>query len=76
MDAFVANSELSGPNPIWFNDGAGTFVMGQSLGSSVRADVALEDLDGDGDLDAFVANWWGQGNKIWANDGMGFFSDS
>jgi len=34
--------------------------------------VALGDVDGDGDLDAFVANV-GQVNRVWENDGSGTF---
>jgi hypothetical protein len=37
--------------------------------------VALGDVDGDGDLDVFVANN-GQANRVWVNDGSGGFSDS
>ena len=47
----------------------------QALGNSNSQDVSLGDLDGDGDLDAFVANW-PQPNKIWLNDGNGTFTDS
>jgi len=35
----------------------------------------LGDVDGDGDLDAFVANR-GQGNVVWLNDGTGMYIDS
>ena len=35
----------------------------------------MGDVDGDGDLDAFVANY-SQGNKVWLNDGSGVFTDS
>ena len=48
---------------------------GQNLGMWVSRDVALGDLDGDGDLDAVVANS-GAGNRVWLNDGTGFFTDS
>jgi hypothetical protein len=48
---------------------------GQNLGSSSSFGVALGDLDGDGDLDAFVANAY-QPNKVWLNDGNGAFTDS
>jgi hypothetical protein len=38
--------------------------------------VALGDVDGDGDLDALIANWVGQANQVWVNDGSGLFTDS
>ncbi|MBU1537941.1 VCBS repeat-containing protein [Myxococcota bacterium] len=55
---------------------SGLFVdSGQSLGSYKSRSVSLGDLDGDGDLDAFVANEY-QGNRVWLNDGSGNFTDS
>jgi len=36
--------------------------------------VSLADLDGDGDIDAYVVN--GQANKVWLNDGAGNFTDN
>ena len=36
--------------------------------------MALGDLDGDGDLDAFVGNRGA--DQVWLNDGKGSFSDS
>ncbi len=67
LDAFVAN--LSGPNIVWLNNGAGVFNdSGQSLGSSSDSGgVAMGDVDGDGDLDAFIGNWPDQANKVWLN---------
>ena len=37
--------------------------------------MSLGDLDGDGDLDAFVANL-DEANRVWLNDGSGNFTDS
>lgn len=57
---------------------AGTFSdSGQLLGSSDSEGVALGDLDGDGDLDAFVTNFYTfPANKVWLNDGTGLFTDT
>ena len=47
----------------------------QLLGNSSSFGLDLADLDGDGDLDTFVANN-NQPNKVWVNDGDGTFTDS
>lgn len=75
-------------NTIWFNDGSGGFTnSGQLLGRDGTVMAALGDLDGDGNLDIFEANSSSmtdtqggmdrnQPNKVWLNDGSGFFADS
>ena len=85
LDAFVANNQFIGPPPnrVWINQGgvqaggAGTFLdSGQALGDGQSAAVALGDLDGDGDVDAFVGNLFNgtdAANRIWLNDGTGTF---
>lgn len=63
-------------NPLQAADGDLVFIdSGQALGNSSSRDVALADLDDDGDLDAFVANA-GTANRVWLNNGNGIFSDS
>jgi hypothetical protein len=78
LDAFVGNGGPYGAyaNKVWFNDGAGLFAdSGQALGSGATGSVALGDVDGDGDLDAFVGDR-DAGNRVWLNDGSGTFADS
>jgi hypothetical protein len=82
LDAFVGNTQSNvetdrndEPNEVWFNDGQGMFSdSGQLLGRQRSYGVALGDVDGDGDLDALVAN---EGmDELWLNDGSGLFSPS
>ncbi len=62
---------------MYMNQGDGSFTdSGQHLGNFSSNDVALGDLDGDGDLDAFVANLEDQPNTVWLNNGAGVFVDS
>jgi hypothetical protein len=83
LDALVTNNGEESDNApvLWLNDGHGKFSdSGQRLGFTNAYAVGLGDLDGDSDLDAFIANSSHGGanpaGKVWLNDGKGVFSDS
>jgi hypothetical protein len=71
-------------NRVLMGSEAGLADSGQQLGARGSEAVDLGDLDGDGDLDAFVGNTQSNGepfnhdepNEVWLNDGSGNFSDS
>ncbi len=79
LDAFVAN--FNQHNTVYYNGGLddnGVVFFtesGQQLGGGISRGVALGDLDNDGDLDAFVANFE-EPNTIWRNNGQGGFADT
>lgn len=60
LGAFVGNGgpPMGGaPNHVYLNDGAAGFTnSGQNLGNLNSTGLGFGDLDGDGDLDAFVGN--------------------
>lgn len=85
LDLFEVNARESSTdapgNKVWFNNGSGHFTdSGQVLGNEKGRAVALGDLDGDGDPDAFVANASSfigtEADRVWLNDGKGAFTDS
>ncbi len=82
MDLVAANlvdskdPRKGGQIRIYINDGKGFFRDGTQGGIPIRAtrtyDVNLADLDGDGDLDIFAANY-GEVCRAYRNDGQGRF---
>ncbi len=79
LDA-VVGSQNNG-NKVWVSEGKPNFIIsfadsGQSLNHTHGVDVGLGDLDHDGDLDAFVANYDTGGSQVWLNNGSGTLTDS
>ena len=83
MDIFQANDATA--NFLFHNNGDGTFSevaleAGVAFDSNGNArggmGVDAEDLDGDGYLEIFVANFSGQTNALFHNDGDGLFTET
>jgi hypothetical protein len=79
MDAIITNGHFqttSYPARVFLNDGTGQFTdSGQQLSAVTDAGLALDDLDGDGDLDLVMTNYM-EPCQIWLNNGSGRFEDS
>jgi hypothetical protein len=76
LDAVVANFDDQ-PESVWLNNGVGAFTAhptASTFGAGDSSDVALGDLDGDGDLDAVITNHNAEPESVWTNDGTGAFS--
>ncbi|MEM7308002.1 MAG: VCBS repeat-containing protein [Planctomycetota bacterium] len=78
QDLFM--SRETNDKALYLNDGAGVFAdatdqVPQFALESAR-ETALVDLDGDGDLDAYVVNSATKLNRLHLNDGGGVFTDA
>jgi hypothetical protein len=77
VDLFVANETNQNEN-LYKNNGDETFTSLQitnlltSNGNSTSS--SWEDIDNDGDLDVFIANYGGQENFLFTNNGDGTFT--
>lgn len=65
------------PLVVLINDGSGTFSddSAQLNHSGWVRQVAVGDIEGDGDLDLFVPDGWGGAVLLFVNDGSGTFTD-
>jgi hypothetical protein len=77
-DLFISNGPKGGQNnQLFLNNGDGTFreITGDPITSdhSPSDGATFADMDGDGDLDAFVVTWYGDRNLLYENLGDGSF---
>ncbi len=74
-DLFIAN-ENSANNSLFRNDGPNNFTKITDLpitqNGKNSAGSSWADIDNDGDFDLFVANWGGENNQLFRNDGGNF----
>ena len=79
IDMYVGNTQSS-QNRLYLNSGDGVFTDSAALYLPADADnsydVALGDVDGDGDLDAVIGNISEDQNRLYINDGTGAFADA
>jgi len=82
VDLVVSNDHS--PNQLLLNDGTGSFVDATAgrlvtpsggFPSNASYEGDLADLDGDGDLDLVFCNDHNLANRVYLNDGLGFFTD-
>ncbi len=82
MDIYVANDSVA--NQLWINNGRGVFtdqalVAGVAFNRSGDREagmgIAGADYNGDGQIDLFVTNYFGETNTLYRNEGALFFLD-
>ena len=79
VDLFISNGKAGGQNNmLYINLGGGQFTNVTSdsivLDNKPSDGATFADCDNDGDLDAFVVNWYNQNNLFYTNDGAGNFT--
>ena len=76
LDVLVASGRhWAQQNEVFINNGLGGFTLGYPLGAefSTSYSIPVADIDGDGDLDALVANDLAP-NMVYLNDGHGVYT--
>jgi hypothetical protein len=78
-DLLITNGPEQGESNLLFRNDEGTFVQlftGPVPNDGAPSDGAtFGDIDNDGDIDLFVANWWDWNDMLYVNDGTGGFTE-
>lgn len=79
VDCFISNGPTGGQNnSLFINDTHGNFTAVINdpivLDNKPSDGASFADLDNDGDLDAFVVNWYGVNKLMYINHGNGSFT--
>jgi len=79
IDLFISNGKAGGQNNmLYINQGNGAFnaVLNDPivLDNKPSDGATFADCDNDGDLDAYVVNWYNEDNLFYTNDGNGNFT--
>ena len=76
IDYVDGNTDFTGPNILWLNDGIGNYSdSGQVLSSGTTRFVVMADFNADGHID-LVEGLYAEPNRVWFSDGAGNFTDS
>lgn len=78
IDCFISNGPRGGQNnSLYLNDRKGNFTAVTTdsivLDHKPSDGATFSDVDNDGDIDAFVVNWYNVNNLFYLNDGKGNF---
>ncbi|WP_317898877.1 FG-GAP-like repeat-containing protein [Aurantibacillus circumpalustris] len=81
LDCFISNGPSGGQNNFLFiNTGSGSFTLAASdsivLDNKPSDGATFGDINNDGSIDAFVANWYNINNLFYTNNGNGSFTKS
>ncbi len=79
LDCVITNGPYGGQNNmVYMNTGTGSFTALASdsivLDNMPSDGATCADTDNDGDLDCFVANWYGKNNLFYLNNGSAAFT--